>query len=320
VTLETALFLELNCVLHIVSRSYGGENKKGRPDYYSKRLSLLSLIQAFQQLNPGEAELIFVNDGPIPDDRLELMRSSGEVVMRSRLGMQGSLRAILELPIVRSWPKDDLVWFAEDDYLYQPRAFVDLLAAAEAFPQAAYFGLYALIGTREPNGTLFHDAPRVPRGWSESEVTLVNGHPWRRALSTTSTFGVRVKPLVEDYPMMKRAMYTGGAYDHSTCLMYQGFMPYPAKSLLECLFTRQTSGGFLRRAAICGVRMGLDLYSLMRVLKPSRHRILVAPEPALITHLETEQLAVGSDWKAVAARCEGALGGTGSAGLQKVPA
>ena len=307
-------------MLHIITRSYAGENKKGRPDYYSKRLSLLSLIRAFQQLEPGAAELIFINDGPIPEDRLELMKSAGEVVMRSRLGMQGSLRAILELPQVRSWPADDLVWFAEDDYLYKPRAFVDLLAASQAFPKASYFGLYALIGTREPSGKTFEDVVRIPRGWSESDVTLVNGHPWRRALSTTSTFGARVGSLVEDYPMMKRAMYSGGAYDHSMSLMYQGFLPYPARSLLKFLLDRKTPGGLPRRAAICGVRIGLNLYSVMRVLKPSRHRVLVAAEPALITHLETEHLAVGTDWEAVAAQCSVAPSGAGRTQLQTVPA
>jgi hypothetical protein len=307
-------------VLHIVSRSYAGENKKGRPEYYSKRLSLLSLIQAFQQLKPGTAELIFLNDGPIPDDRLELMKASGEVVTRSRLGLRGSQRAMLDLPSERSWPEDDLMWSAEDDYLYKPRAFVDLLAAAEAFPQASYFALYALIGEREPNGAQFEDVARIPGGWSESEVKLINGHPWRRALSTTSTFGARVKALVEDYPIMKRAMYSGGAWDHTTCLMYQGFIPYPLKSLLHNLLASQNSGPLLRRVAIFGLRIGLNLYSLMRVLKPSRHRILVAPEPALITHLETAQLAVGTDWDAVAAHCAEAEGGIGLTAPQKVPA
>jgi hypothetical protein len=320
VTLSSASFLELNCLLHIISRSYAGENKKGRPDYYSKHLSLISLIQAFQQLQPGTAELIFVNDGPIPENRLALMQASGEVIMRSKLGMRGSLQAILELPTQRPWPEDDLVWFAEDDYLYQPHAFVDLLAAVKAFPQAAYFGLYALIGMRQPNGSMFDDVLRMPRGWSDSEITLVNGHPWRRALSTTSTFGVRVKALREDYMIMKRAMYSGGSYDHTTCLMYHGFIPYPAKSLLAALRDGTTGGGFARRAAICGVRIALDVYSLMRVFKPSRHRLLVAPEPALITHLETEHMAVGTDWETLAAQWSVAADGTGRMGLQKVPA
>ena len=306
-------------MLHIISRSYAGENKKGRPDYYSKRLSLISLIQAFQRIKSGAAELIFVNDGPIPDDRLELMKASGDVVMRSRLGMQGSMRAILDLPVARSWPGDDLVWFAEDDYLYLPHAFVDLIAAAEAFPKASYFGLYALIGSRQPNGVTFDDPLRLPRRWAESEVTIVNGHPWRRALSTTSTFGVRVGPLVEDLPMMKVAMQSGGAWDHTTCLMYQGYTPYPLKSLLGPLFDSKVAGA-PRRAGVFGARMGLNLYSLMRAMKPAKHRILVAPEPALITHLETEHLAVGTDWEAAAAQCVAAFAASDLAANRKVSA
>ena len=44
-------------------------------------------------------------------------------------------------------------------------------------------------------------------------------------------------------------------------------------------------------------------------MKPSRRRILVSAEPALITHLETEHMAVGTDWEAVAAQCAAAGGG-----------
>ena len=289
-------------MLHVISRSYGGENQKQRPEFYSKRLSLLSLIKAFQQLTPGSAELIFMNDGPIPEDRLELMKSSGEVIMRSNLGGLGSVTATLDLPMERGWAKDDLVWFAEDDYLYRPRALTDLVAAANAFPEAAYFGLYALMGMRQPNGVLFDDPLRMPRGWSDSEITRVNGHPWRRALSTTSTYGVRVKALVEDYAIMKIAMRSGGAWDHTIALMYQGFTPYPANSLFQALISKDSRKGLPRRAAICGARVGLNLYGVLRALKPSRHRLLVAPEPALITHMETEHMAAGTDWHAVAAQ------------------
>ena len=297
-------------MLHVISRSYGGENQKERPGYYSKRLSLLSLIRSFQQLEPGTAELIFMNDGPIPEDRLELMRSSGEVIMRSKLGALGSVTATLDLPMERGWSKDDLVWFAEDDYLYLPRGLSDLLAAADTLRQASYFGLYAMIGTQQPNGAQCDDMLRMPRGWADSEVTLVNGQPWRRATSTTSTYGVRVGALVEDYSLMKIAMQSGGAWDHTICLMYQGFTPYPTKALLQTLLDKDTRTGLARRASICAARTGLNLYHVMRALKPSRHRLLVAPENALITHLETEHMAVGTDWEAIAAQLIAVPGAT----------
>lgn len=286
-------------MLHIVYRSYGGENQKGRPSYYSKLLALESTIRAFEELPKGAAELIFLNDGPIPGDRLRVMEASGEIIARANLGMRGSIRAGMALPAQRRWKPGDLVWFAEDDYLYLPQAFGDLLKAAELFPQAAYFGLYAQIGDRLPNGNPT-DETRVPASWRESEVTLVNGHPWRRGLSTTSTFGARVKPLLEDRRMMDMAMESGGAFDHTTCLMYQGHMPYPMFALTEPLRSTKDAKDWLRRAAISTVRAGLNGYQAMRKVTGSSIRLLVAPEPALSTHLETAYLASGNDWEAVA--------------------
>ena len=117
-------------MLHLIYRSYGGENRKGRPAFYSKRLALASCIRAFQALEahePGSAELIFLNDGPIADDLVEMMERSGEVLARPHRGLRASVRASLDLPAARGWAPDDLVWFAEDDYLYKPRALVDLV-------------------------------------------------------------------------------------------------------------------------------------------------------------------------------------------------
>jgi hypothetical protein len=90
-------------MLHIIYRSYGGENRKGRPDYYSKILALASLVRSFRQVTPGEAELIFLNDGPIPADRLRLMEASGEVLARSKLGLRGSMQGALALPGATIW-------------------------------------------------------------------------------------------------------------------------------------------------------------------------------------------------------------------------
>ena len=83
--------------------------------------------------------MIFLNDGPIPEDRLQVMEKSGEVLARSKLGARGSMRAALDIPVVRAWPHRPLVWFAEDDYLYQPCALNDLIAAAAAYPDTWSF-------------------------------------------------------------------------------------------------------------------------------------------------------------------------------------
>jgi hypothetical protein len=286
-------------MLHVIYRSYGGENTKGRPAYYSKLLSLVSFIRAFRQLKEGTAEIIFLNDGPIPEDRLRIMERSGEVVARSKLGLRGSWLSTLAIPHLRSWPDDDLVWLSEDDYLYLPHALSNLAAAAGACPDASYFGLYAMIGNRQPNGLPSVD--RVPKRLPAPQTTLVDGHPWRRALSTTATFGARVRPLLEDRSMMKVAIYSGGAWDHTACLMYQGFQPYPMSFLVKSLIDPEATKSWLHRLCIFYARMGLNFYQLVRAPQESKRRCLMAADPALITHVETPFLAQGTDWQSFAA-------------------
>ena len=287
-------------MLHVVYRSCGGENLKARPEYYSKLLALMSFLQCFQQLEPGFAEIIFLNDGPVPRDRLQVMEKSGEVLARSNLGLRGSWQSALALPAQRGWPGNDLVWLAEDDYLYRPHALKDLITAAEVYPEADYFALYAMVGSRLPNGGLSVDrVPNQDRS-PEAAAKLVNGHPWCRAISTTSTFGARVKPLCEDRIMMQLASRSGGAWDHTISLMIQGFMPYPAGSLIALLRDREAKKNVLQRMVICAARVGLDVYHAARLVRRSSRRLVVAADPALITHLETEFMALGTDWRTAA--------------------
>ena len=286
-------------MLHIIYRTYGGENNKGRPPYYSKLLSLMSFIASVQALNAADTEVIYVVDGDMPADRLQAMQASGEVLTRHALGMLGSMRMAFNLPLERGWPPEDLVWFAEDDYLYQEQALAELVAAATAFPEADYFGLYALIGSRRPDGGRAEDYLRIPQRWTGSLHRLVDGHPWRQALSTTHTFGARVGAHVENLALMMYVMRFGGAHDHAGCLMYQGYSPYSLR-FLKTSFLDRNSGGWLRRSAILGRRAWLNVYSAFRMRRGARARILVAPDPALITHLETAYMAAGTDWSVVA--------------------
>ena len=286
-------------MLHVIYRSYGGENKKGRPEYYSKLLSLASLIRSFQKLPTSVAELIYLNDGPIPKDRLQAMERTGEVIARSNLGLAGSLRSGLMIAATRGWREDDLVWFSEDDYLYHPDALSELLAAAKAFPDVSYFGLYALIGSRMPNGKIFEDLHRVPENWTTNLRGLVNGRSWCRALSTTSTFGARVGVIRADRSMMSIAMRARGSFDHSTCLMYQGYIPYPFASLAET-FLAPGATSLAKRIGVLGVRLALNTYQITRDLGGAKRHVLLTSDPPMITHLENAYMAAGTDWSAIA--------------------
>jgi hypothetical protein len=289
-------------MLHIIYRSYGGENNKGRPAFYSKVVALASCIRTFEGLEAGTAEIIYLNDGPIPADRLRLMERSGEILACSPLGMKASMRRALAIPYERAWPADDLIWFAEDDYLYLPQALKELVAAATAFPDADYFALYALIDTLLPNGSpsIEHRLRWFPGHWLERRCVVVGDRCWQRALSTTSTFGGRARAIVEDRLLMNIAMIYGEAWDHTTCMLYQGLCPFPYVSLVELLRASRTVKGFVRNVAISAARLGLNGYQNVRRWIGSKPRLLIAPDRALATHLETQFLAVGVDWNCVA--------------------
>lgn len=65
--------------LHVVYRSSGGENLKQRPTFYSKILCLLSFLQTLA-LTGGDIQIIFLNDGAIPENRRRLMKMVGEPI------------------------------------------------------------------------------------------------------------------------------------------------------------------------------------------------------------------------------------------------
>lgn len=282
--------------LRVVYRSYGGENMKGRPAYYSKLLCLLSFLRALEAV---DADVVFLNDGPVPQDRLDLMRRYGTTVDLPRVGMRGSYRAALELATDGRWPAGDVVWFSEDDYLYLPEALERLVRAVEALDAAEYFALYGSTPAR-PAG-YGGVGPARPRGWRDLPPWTVDGQAWTRILSTTSSFGARVGALAEDLGVFRFCMVPHRTMlrDHDTCLTYQGFEPHRYGDVLRSVVGRAagTPAERLRAAALAPFHLATNLRSHRR---GGRRRMLVAADPNLATHAEEGSEALGRDWAAVA--------------------
>src|ERR1044071_9256140 len=102
--------------LHVIYRSTGPDNAKGRPPYHSKLRSLRSLLRSWEGV-ADQGSLVFVNNGPIPEDRLEVMQRAGRVEPRSGLELHESYWAAVSLAC--GLPGGDLVLLAEDDHLYR---------------------------------------------------------------------------------------------------------------------------------------------------------------------------------------------------------
>jgi hypothetical protein len=284
--------------LHVVYRSYGGENTKGRPDFYSKLLALTSFARAVATAR-RPVEVIFVNDGPIPDDRLRVMRETGEVVLLPGVGNKRSLLTALSMPAARGWPARDVVWFAEDDYLYRADAIDRLIGAADAVSAADYLALYALIGDRPPEGGRAPSWLNVPVDEHPVAPVTLQGHEWRAALATTATFGVRTEVIRTDRHVFAWSLATSSTWDYTASLAYHGIVPFPWRRLAsEPRPIAPSPGRRARTLAAVPARIGVDLAAL-RLRR--RRRLLLASDPALCTHLESAHLAQGTDWSTIAA-------------------
>lgn len=287
--------------LRIVYRSYGGDNQKDRPSYYGKPLALRSLLRAAEAV---DCEIVFLNDGPVSDAVLDLMRGRGEIVELPGLGLFGSLTAALRLPGERGWPDDDVVYFCEDDYLHTADALVRLQEAAAQLP-AHYFALYGTLPAERAAGQVSDPSHVEPRGWRPAE-RLVGDQEWVRVLGTTSTFGVRVAALRADMSIVRQARipHRNMYRDWDVSLAYQGFEPYRWRGLLRDLVLLTPAGSLkdrVRAAVLAPFKMGMNLRSHRRA---SNRHVLMAASPNLATHLETEYLATGRDWAAVARETE----------------
>lgn len=285
--------------LRLVLRSYGGDNDKGRPGFYSKDLVVASLVRAARHV---DADVYFVNDGPIPTSRLALMEGNGEVlaIPGGPVGMRDSYRYGLDLPDRLAWSDDDIVVYVEDDYLLVEDALEVLLAGAAAMPSAAYF---ALSGSRptdydDPAQQRLHG---VPRGWRPiAPDRAVGAATWINVLSVASTFAARVGALRADRDIFEQCMrpFRSRYLDHETCLLYQGVIPYRGTDFFFGLPGDFVPGvrGVARAALLLPYRVLLN----RRARRQREPHLLYAVQPAVAAHLEVANINTARDWAAEA--------------------
>jgi hypothetical protein len=287
--------------IRLIYRSYGGENMKSRPPYYSKLLTVTSVVRAAAQV-PG-VDLIFVNDGPVPADRLAVMERSGRVVQLAdqALGMRASYRAALEMAVGSDWPDEDLVFFVEDDYLFASEAVVALAEAADGLPEASYLTVY---GDRavphDPASAADHG---LPRGWRPAADRVVGTRTWFNRASIASTFAARLGALRADLPIFLQCMrpFRRRYFDHETCLLYQGVPPYHGRQFFLGLDDFQpTLRGVARAVVLVPFRVALN----RRARQQEQPHLLYALTPNLATHLEHPVISPDADWEAVSVQVQ----------------
>ncbi len=297
--------------LRILHRSYAGDNAKPRQPYYSKVLALASVIRAAQEAPTG-AELVFINDGPMVPERLSIMERWGEVRAVRRGGSdQASYREMLTDERDRGGLATEVVWLAEDDYLYVPTALRHLVEGAAAQPGIGYFSMYGsrAIDRRSTRKRVVHPEPGSEgkgRGGVNGAVE-VGDIAWFHATGTASTFGIRRSVLEEDVALLAVFARTGGAWDRATCRALQGFAPFTGAELRADLFPMGSQPPARRAKSMA--RGAVRVASLPFVRRSNR-RVLMGSDPELVLHMEarnaeshptTARTAARVDWPAIAA-------------------
>lgn len=285
-------------VLHAVYRSYGGDNNKSRPAWFSKQLAAGSFARAAQ--HAGIAP-IWLNDGPLPSAWVGMQHRYGTVlpVLDGPKGMRHSYVSALRLAIESDWPDEDVVYFCEDDYLHTPDALSVLAGAASEMPDVAYFALYAS-APGFPAELEWPGGYRYPTDWKVAPPRTASGHQWVNVASTTSTFAARVGALRADYRMFRLCMFPFRRMflDHETCLLYQGHRPYRGREFITGL--TPVPPGLLeavKAVALTPTRFVINAASRRNADDPHH---LYAVVPNLGCHMELGVMAPGRDWEALA--------------------
>ena len=273
--------------LHAVYRTTGSENRKRRPEMYSKGVALSSFLASLESVR-DVGDLVFIIDGPIPDAQLALFRSQGEVIQLAGVGNSSSYRRALMLLHERTdWSDDDLVYFGEDDYLYRPDALSRLFEAAGAIDGASFFTVYDHPDYYEHRSQLRFARHHGEDHWQVGDVS------WRAVRSTTMTFAARIE-------RMRRASFlhvlgSRGPYprDFDIWSASQTYLHRYrlVRSLMHAPDTTPVAGPRTRPRA--------GLHALVSAPRGA----LVAPRAPLATHLEVDCLAPGADWRELAASC-----------------
>jgi hypothetical protein len=180
-------------MIHFIYRTHSGENKKGRPPWYSKDRCLASFFEALCVMHEPPASVLLICDSPeLPagcDALVKLYdQLSPRVEHSPMIGLPGThMRAVA---ILQERSGADHFYLSEDDYLYRSSAFSQLEEAVADLPGADYLTLYDHPDRYRRND----DRLTVSR---RPIVVTASAH-WRLVESTCMTFGGRIEALSAD--------------------------------------------------------------------------------------------------------------------------
>lgn len=166
----------ITCIYRISDKSYDKAKLFGA----TKKVCLDSFLNAF-----SGCKIIVIADN-CTNDTLQLLKTRELKINETSLGNAGSAREAF-LGATKFLGPSEIVYFAEDDYLYKPEVNCSLLLE-EGLIRASY-------------ATLYDHPDKYQQEYNFGEVTKVvrsKSSHWRYTISTTMTFATKTSTLSED--------------------------------------------------------------------------------------------------------------------------
>ncbi len=264
--------------LAVALRVYPGVSKRPFISGCAKLDLVTAGLESFiSALGGCRPELWCLLDGCPPEYEKRIREIVGHLkptfVFLSGVGNRASFSAQLNVLLRTNAP---VVYFAEDDYVYLPKA---VERGARLFEEADWADYATLYDHPDLYEEALHQYP--------SEIRVAAGYHWRSIASTCLTLFARRETLIRDRQVFES--FAQGNYDVS---MWMSLTRLPAIGV-----------GHAVKAAVKGELLPLKAltklarFGLARWLMGPR-RQLWSPVPTLATHMESSRLAPGVDWHA----------------------
>lgn len=178
-------------MLHIFYRASDSEKPEVRPPYYSKELSLKSLLNSLKRVKDYKLTLYY-DSMVVPDVFRDLIKKGGgNIIKMNSLGNSGSFWHVFKDAL--KLPKRDWVYFVEDDYIHTLDSIKKLQECTERIKDADYITLFDHPVRYVDD---YHYGLDLPH--RNNEIYISQTHHWRTQESTTMTFASKVETLQED--------------------------------------------------------------------------------------------------------------------------
>jgi hypothetical protein len=252
---------------------------RGLPFSDDKLRSAEICLRSFKESVEGlRVKMFAILDG-CPDSFADLFRKyfPPEDLVLIPLPAVGNLATFgKQIDILLKQTDSDLVYFAEDDYVYQPRLFSVMLQFLKAHSDVDFVTAYDHLDCYTLE---IHRRPKWMR--------IFSGRHWRTAASTCLTFLTRKTTLAS-----KEATFRSYCHRNYDCSLWLSMTKFSIFNPLQVLrFAWQ-------QPWLAKIVVKAWLYGWAQILFGSRVSLWV-PVPAIATHLDTRALSPNVDWAAL---------------------